>query len=60
MWQGDLVSGAKVIIECLDKVHVPAAGPSHDGRRGHLISSMWLNEMLFDDDDDDETGSDQP
>jgi len=28
---------------------------------GHLISSMWLNEMLFDDDDDDdETGSDQP
>lgn len=33
MWQGDPVSGAKVIIECLDKVHVPAAGPSHDGRR---------------------------
>jgi len=27
----------------------------------HLISSMWLNEMLFDDDDDDdETGCDQP
>ena len=26
---------------------------------GHLISSMWLNEMLADDDDD-ETGSGQP
>ena len=32
MWHEDLVSVAKFTNESLDKVHVPAAGPSHDRR----------------------------